>query len=115
MVEVHKLTTERSGGCITSTVLNINLVCKNICYARQSILAKLLTNDIYLYNQLQKNQIITVENVVMIKDVQTNIILFSYDKNLKFLINFKTTYVGGTFQYSTQFFYQMFITFPNQF
>ncbi|XP_050059707.1 uncharacterized protein LOC126550995 [Aphis gossypii] len=102
--------TELSGGCITSTAGDINLVRKNIYNARRTILPKIPTNSEEVHNMLQQNQIFTAEkeNFVMVNDKQTNIILFSCEKNLRFLSNLKTIYVDGTFQYCPKFFLQMF-------
>lgn len=87
--------TELSGGCITSTASDINLVRKNMYNARRTILPKLPTNSEEVHNMLQQNQIFTAENetFVMVNDKQTNIILFSCEKNLRFLSNLKTIYI----------------------
>lgn len=72
--------TELSGGCITSTASDINLVRKNMYNARKTILPKLPTNSEEGHkNMLQQYQIFTAENetLVMVNDKQTNIILFS--------------------------------------
>jgi len=102
--------TELSGGCITSTASDINLVRKNMYNARRTILPKLPTNSEEVHNMLQQNQIFTAENetFVMVNDKQTNIILFSCEKNLRFLSNLKTIYIDGTFQYCPKYFLQMF-------
>jgi len=102
--------TELSGGCITSIASDINLVRKNIYNARRTILPRIPTNSEEVHNMLQQNQIFTAENetFVMVNDKQTNIILFSCEKNLRFLSNLKTIYVDGTFQYCPKFFLQMF-------
>jgi len=100
--------TELSGGCITSIASDINLVRKNMYNARRTILPKLPTNSEEVHNMLEQNQIFTAENetFVMVNDKQTNIILFSCEKNLRFLSNLKTIYVDHTFQYYPKHFLQ---------
>jgi len=49
--------TELSGGCITSTASDINLVRTNMYIARRTILPKLPTNFEEVHNMLQQNQI----------------------------------------------------------
>lgn len=59
--------------------------------------------DILLYNILQQDQILTVENETLVNDKQTSIILLSWENSFTFLIH-----VGSTFQYCLKFFVQMF-------
>ena len=96
----------------TLTTYDLQLIRKNMHYARTSILPKLPKNLEELHTSLDNMSDFLLtnrsENFLLVNDKESNILLFSCKSNLMFLSNVDTIFVDGTFKSCPSLFTQIF-------
>ena len=100
-----------NGNPVTVTIPDLHLIRKNLNFARKSKFPSIPKNieDVHMVlNSIDTPLTVEKESFVLVNDNISNIILFSCEKNLRFLSSLNTIYVDGTFKYCTKFFLQMF-------
>lgn len=94
----------------TLTTKDIKCIRNNISYNKLKLIPKLPQSASEVQEFLDSVAITTLknENFLLINNKEKNIVVFSCEKNLKFMCNQETLFMDGTFDFCTKYFLQLF-------